>query len=128
MFKHDIIAKAGINERLLDEYLTRELGQKVITIKDHLIVDVGSHNSRAVALLSIFGDPMTMEEVQNHLGTMNMRSARNQYASDPRLIKVSGDQWALASWGTPEFRTIVDWIAEQVDEEAAISAEAGEEP
>lgn len=128
VFKHDIIAKAGINERLLNEYLTRELGQKVIAIKDHLIVDAGSHNSRAVALLSIFGDPMTMKEIQNHLGTMNMRSARNQYASDPRLIKVSGDQWALASWGIPEFRTIVDWIAEQVDEEAAISAEAGEEP
>src|SRR5699024_11864901 len=120
--------KSGISERLLNEYLIRELSQKVITIKDHLIVDAGSHNSRAVALLSIFGEPMTMEEIQSHLGTMNMRSARNQYATDPRLIKVSGDQWALASWGIPEFRTIAEWIAAQVDEEAAISAEAGEEP
>lgn len=128
VFKQEIIAKSGISERLLNEYLIRELSQKVITIKDHLIVDAGSHNSRAVALLSIFGEPMTMEEIQSHLGTMNMRSARNQYATDPRLIKVSGDQWALASWGIPEFRTIAEWIAEQVDEEAAISAEAGEEP
>lgn len=128
VFKQEIIAKSGINERLLNEYLTRELGQKVITIKDHLIVDAGSHNSRAVALLSICGEPMTMDEIQNHLGTMNMRSARNQYASDPRLIKVSGDQWALASWGIPEFRTIVEWIAEQVDEEAAIATESDEEP
>lgn len=112
----------------MDEYLTRELNQKVISIGDHLIVDAGSHNSRAVALLSIIGEPMTMEEIQHHLGTMNMRSARNQYANDPRMIKVSGDQWALAIWGIPEFRTIAEWISAQVDEEAAIARDAGEEP
>jgi DNA polymerase-3 subunit epsilon len=48
-----VLAKSGISERLLNEYLTRELGQKVISIKDYLIIDAGSHKSRTVALLSI---------------------------------------------------------------------------
>ena len=47
----------AFSERLLNEYLTRELGQKVISIKDYLLIDAGSHNSRAVALLSIHGEP-----------------------------------------------------------------------
>ena len=55
--KHNALAKSGISERLLNEYLTRELSQKVISIKDYLIFDAGSHNSRAVALLSIHGEP-----------------------------------------------------------------------
>ena len=55
--KHNALAKSGISERLLNEYLTRELSQKVISIKDYLIFNAGSHNSRAVALLSIHGEP-----------------------------------------------------------------------
>src|SRR5699024_4739126 len=90
--KHNVLAKSGISERLLNEYLTRELSQKVISIKDYLIIDAGSHNSRAVALLSIHGEPMTLEEIQARLGTMNLRSARGQYAADQRLIRVSGDR------------------------------------
>lgn len=106
--KHNVIAKSGVSERLLDEYIVRELGQKVISIKDYLIVDAGSHNSRAVALLSIHGEPMTPEEMQAQLGSMNLRSARGRYATDERLIRISGDQWALRSWGIPEFSSIAD--------------------
>ena len=126
--KHNVIAKSGVSERLLDEYIVRELGQKVISIKDYLIVDAGSHNSRAVALLSIHGEPMTPEEMQAQLGSMNLRSARGRYATDERLIRISGDQWALRSWGIPEFSSIADWISEQVDEEAAMAAQNGVEP
>lgn len=126
--KHDIAEKAGISERLLDEYLNRELGQKVIAINDYLIIDANSHSSRAVALLSIYGEPMTLDEIQSRLETMNQRSARNHYASDQRLMRVSGDQWALRSWGLPEFSSIAGWIGEQVDEEAAVAAQEGREP
>ncbi|WP_301195435.1 hypothetical protein [Corynebacterium stationis] len=71
---------------------------------------------------------MTLEEIQAQLGTMNLRSARGRYAADERLIRVSGDQWALRSWGIPAFSSIADWISEQVDDEAAMAAQNGGEP
>ena len=126
--KKTVAEKVGITENLLNEYLARELNQKVIPIGDELIVDAGSHNSRAVALLSIVDEPLTAEEIQDYLGAVNARSASNQYSNDPRIIKVSGDQWGLADWNLPEFRTIASWITELVDEEAATAAAAGEDP
>src|SRR5690625_8016569 len=47
--KHNVLAKSGFSERLLNEYLTRELGQKVISIRDYLFLDTSYQNPRAEA-------------------------------------------------------------------------------
>jgi len=72
--KHNALAKSGISERLLNEYLTRELGQKVISIKDCLIIDAGAHNSRAVALLSIHGEPqgVSLDYLRSQAGRLRV--------------------------------------------------------
>ena len=65
----------------------------------NLLTKAGSYQDRAVAVLAINGEPMTAEEIMDSLGGGNYRSASNQFAVDPRLIRVSADQWALKEWG-----------------------------
>ena len=58
---------------------------------------------------------MTVDEIFEVLGSGNGRSASNQYAVDPRMIKLSLNKWALAEWGMEEYRTITDWLGRRVD-------------
>lgn len=126
--RNDVRSTLHLSKKVFEEYLARTLDQKVIAIGDKLIVGANSHQDRAVALLSILGKRLTAEEIQEHLGSFNYRSASNQYSTDERMVKVSNDQWALREWGLPEFRTISEWISERVDEEATLAAQTGEPP
>lgn len=93
--RQDIAARAGISEHLLNQYLFQELRQKVTPFEDYFIIDTHSHSARAVAVLSIVDEPLTIEEIQARLGSIHIGRAREQYAADPRLIQVSDNRWAL---------------------------------
>ena len=91
--KHNVLAKSGISERLLNEYLTRDLGQKVISIKDYLIIDAGSHNSRAVALLSIHGEPqgVSLDYLLSRAGRLRVHeNSIRTYATSDGLELIDG--------------------------------------
>ena len=111
----DIAEDLGIDADQVEEFLVREESTNRLIIGDYVAINAGSHHDRAVAVLSIHGEPMTVDEIFEVLGSGNGRSASNQYAIDPRLIKVSLNKWALAEWGMEEYRTITDWLGRRVD-------------
>src|SRR5699024_12207159 len=91
--KHNALAKSGISERLLNEHLTREPGQKVISIKDCLIIDAGAHNSRPVALLPIHGEPqgVSLDSLRSQAARLRVtETSIRAYASSDGLELVAG--------------------------------------
>lgn len=111
----DIADELGISADQVEEFLVREESTSRLIIGDCVAINAGSHQDRAVAVLAIHEKPMTVDEIFEVLGSGNGRSASNQYAVDPRLIKVSLNKWALAEWGMEEYRTITDWLGRRVD-------------
>lgn len=105
----------GTSHELIEEFIVTNDKLRVLILDDKVLTKVGSYQDRAVSVLAISGEPMTAEEIMDSLGGGNFRSASNQFSVDPRLIRVSADQWALRDWGGEEFRNIASWIGERLD-------------
>ncbi|OFR37360.1 exonuclease domain-containing protein [Corynebacterium sp. HMSC077D03] len=95
----------------LEQYIVTNDELKVAVLDNYVLTKVGSYQDRAVSVLAINGEPMTAEAIMDTLGGGSPRSASNQFSIDPRLTKVSADQWALTEWGHEEFKSIASWIS-----------------
>lgn len=116
-----------VTPELIEEFIVTNEKLKVLILDGNLLTKAGSYQDRAVAVLAINGEPMTAEEIMDSLGGGNYRSASNQFAVDPRLIRVSADQWALKEWGGEEFKNISGWIEERLKASSHIySVQGGE--
>ena len=59
---------------------------------------------RLAFALADLGRTATLDELMEHVGEKTTRnSAINALGSDPRVIRSSPNEWALASWGVPEY-------------------------
>lgn len=76
-----------------------------------------SNQDRAVGVLSLAGEPLTLDEILQRIGVETPpRSMANAMATDERIVKVSNGTFALQDWGLAQFSTILDWIGERVDQ------------
>ncbi|QFQ02835.1 DNA polymerase III PolC-type [Corynebacterium urogenitale] len=111
---HEVADALGVPAEVLEGYIVTSDELKVIIVDDKVLTKVSSHQDRAVSVLAINGEPMQAQEIIETTGGGNIRSAQNQFAIDPRLVKISADQWALADWGMEEFKSIASWIGQRV--------------
>ncbi|WKD57007.1 DNA polymerase III PolC-type [Corynebacterium capitovis DSM 44611] len=81
---------------------------------------VRSHQDRAVAVLSVAGEPLTVEEIAAQVEA-NPRSLANQMNEDPRISRVANGTYALTSWGLEPFTTITDWIGRRIDATGSVA-------
>lgn len=107
------VLDAGLDN--LKERLRTFRRNQAQVVGDHVIIQASSHADRAVAVLSITGEPLTIEEIALRLGGGNVRSIMNQMSSDSRLMRTGREKWALRSWGLQEYTTIADWIGRHID-------------
>lgn len=76
----------------------------------------------AALTLSARGEPMSFQELTEIVvNERSERSFRNALFSDPRFIRTSLTDWALAEWDVDEYTNIKDEILEVLDELETIS-------
>ncbi len=99
----------GLDESRHEAWLSRD--GKVRELNGHLVRwDVGALDKLAFALFDL-GRAATIEELINHIGwngsvwTLNYR-----ISNDSRFARANKKEWALASWGMPEYSGIVGTI------------------
>nr|WP_323374284.1 sigma factor-like helix-turn-helix DNA-binding protein [Corynebacterium marambiense] len=110
-----ISQEAGIDEETLTAFTT-DTGLSIgVPVRGKLCTRSGNYGDRAVALLSIAGEPLTADTIFETFGTGNIRSMSNALSADPRIVRVGRDTWALEEWGMEEFQSLAHWIATRVD-------------
>lgn len=81
-----------------------------------VVLRARSHQDRAVGILSLAGEPLTLEEIVRRIGgDAPLRSVGNALSTDDRVVKVGNATWALRDWGLAEFSTIFEWIGGRID-------------
>ncbi|MDC7104024.1 sigma factor-like helix-turn-helix DNA-binding protein [Corynebacterium falsenii] len=110
-----IADRLGVSAEQLEVYIQERLSD-VRIVEDYLIAGARSYPQRVAAYLSIKGAPCTIEEALAFYGEGNPRSASNQLSTDPRLLRASKSEWALAEWGLDTFTTIAGMIGKLIDE------------
>lgn len=124
----DVSLALNTDPHLLTQYIDQGMHPGAEVVGDKVFVEARTHADRAVAALALAGKPLTAEEIAAHTGRNYERSVSNAYASDPRLVRVSSDQWALTEWKLPEFSTISDWIESEVAGEERQAEQEGRKP
>lgn len=111
----DIAAKLRVDEGDFRAWLAEKPGY--IDLPGGAMALARSHQDRAAAVLSVTGEPMTLDEITEVLQMeSNVRSMVNQLAVDSRISRVASSTYALAEWGLEDFSTIAQWIGRRVDE------------
>lgn len=73
---------------------------------------------QAMAVLAVHGSPMTDDDIADALDRdFNRRGLRDRMLQDPRIIRVTKDDFALTSWGLPEYGGIVSSMVTRIEEE-----------
>lgn len=80
-----------------------------VMYKDKILTNTSSCNNHAAAVLSVNGEPTTVLDLLDQVDRKaTRRSLTNSLTQDPRIIRVNKNTWALAEWGIPEYKNIVD--------------------
>lgn len=111
----EVAAELHLAEEILRTWLADKPGY--IDLPDGTMALARNHQDRAAAVLSVSGEPMTIEEIAEALQSdANVRSMANQLAVDDRISRVANSTYALTEWGLEDFSTIAEWIGRRVDE------------
>lgn len=112
----DFADSMGFSKEDAGEWLSQQ--RHIVVLSDNSVaLKARSNQDRAVGVLSIAGEPMTLEEILQQIGVdTSPRSMANAMASDERIVKVSNGTFALQDWGLAQFSTIFDWIGERIDQ------------
>ena len=77
-----------------------------------------SVSDRLVLALADIEKPSTIQRMMEHIGEKSAHTtAINALRSDPRTIRTTRTTWALASWGTPEYRGIARSLQDILEQE-----------
>ncbi|WP_169743463.1 sigma factor-like helix-turn-helix DNA-binding protein [Knoellia sinensis] len=73
---------------------------------------------QAIAVLARVGSPLSDLQIAAKLDReeFNLRGMRDRIFQDPRIIRVTKDDFALASWGLPEYGGIVTSMMARLEE------------
>ena len=97
--------KWGLDTSLHEEWLVRD--GKIRRLSGRLVRWDGSIGDKLVTALADIGRPATIEALLEYAQEERAKtSAANALSIDPRAVRLSGQEWALASWGLPEYSSI----------------------
>ena len=97
--------KWGLDTSLHEEWLIRD--GKIRKLGDRLVRWDGSIGDKLVIALADIGRPATIEALLEYVKEDRAKtSAANALSIDPRAVRIRGKEWALASWGLPEYSSI----------------------
>ena len=95
----------GLDQSLHEEWLMRD--GKVRLLDGRLVRWDGSIGDKLVIALADIGRPATIEALLEHIEEDRARtSAANALSIDPRAVRISRSEWALASWGLSKYSSI----------------------
>ena len=101
----------GLDTSLHGEWLTRDA--KVRWFKGQFVLWGTSTPDRLVFALSDLGRPATVEALMHHLQEdKSIYTVKNALSTDVRMVRVTPNEWALASWDLPTYDTIATSIYE----------------
>ncbi|MFJ4341043.1 sigma factor-like helix-turn-helix DNA-binding protein [Streptomyces sp. NPDC088915] len=85
------------------------------TMDGHMLYWGRSVNDRAVAVLSLRGEPLSMEDIHDRLadGT-TLNSMRNQIWTDARFVRLDRNLYGLRQWGGEEYLGIREMITREI--------------
>ena len=85
-------------------------------LDDQHIVWRGSLNDKAVAVLSLRGEPMSPEDIHEAVGyDANPRSLLTAVQADPRIMRRGKERYGLRIWGGEEYTGILEEIEQAID-------------
>ena len=109
------LTECGLDVALHDRWLTRD--GSVRLFNGQLVLWGTSVSDRLAFALADMGRPATVDEMVTHVGENRSRvSINNALPSDPRLVKVSRSNWALASWDLAEYSGIAESMRKILEE------------
>ena len=104
----------GLEPSLHEGWLTRDGSMRGINGK--LVRWKGSISERLTFALADVGKPATVETLMAHIREERTRnSAVNALSADPRIVRASRTEWALASWGLPVYLGIAQSIRQLLE-------------
>jgi hypothetical protein len=99
---HLELSEWGLGDSLHKAWLLRCPG--ICEFNGRLVKWGSAIPDRLAFALADLGHPATIDDLMEHVAeTRSKNSAINALGGDPRLIRVSPTEWALASWGSPEY-------------------------
>ena len=99
----------GLDMSLHEEWLMRD--GKIHRLNGRLVRWDGSIGDKMVIALADIGRPATAQALLDHIEEGRAKSSvANALSSDSRAIRVSRNEWALESWGFPEYSSISESI------------------
>lgn len=127
--KDGLLSEAPFIELLENELghgkVAFEFGSKnqLFELRSGFIIPARTGLTELAALaLASNGEPMSFEELAEIvISDRSERSFRNALFADPRFIRTSLTDWALAEWDVEEYTNIKDEILEVLDEVETIS-------
>ncbi|MFF4147466.1 hypothetical protein ACFY0A_40645 [Streptomyces sp. NPDC001698] len=110
----DLLAHQGIHEAAAQKWIHAVKGFRVID--GHLLPWGRSISDRAEAVLTLVGNPLSMDDLQARLddGT-TLASLRNQIQSDDRFLRRDRDLYGLRRWGGIEYLGIREMIIREIE-------------
>ena len=110
------LRKWGLDSSLHEDWLTRD--GKILNMNGQLVCWGGSIGDKLVLALADLGRVATVDTLLDHIQANTARSsAFNALALDPRVVRANRTEWALASWGLPEYRSIAMAIHQILESE-----------
>lgn len=104
----------------LEEWLRTADGGRVLD--GRLVRWGGSVLDKAIALLTLTGEPATPEELAERIGEGHSpRSLRNRLFEDDRVVRVDKYRFALREWNLEEYSGIAEEIAQRIRENGGVA-------
>ena len=110
----NLLSKWGMEPSMHEGWLTRN--GSIRGINGKLVRWKGSISERLTFALADVGKPATVETLMAHIREKRTRnSAVNALSADPRIVRASRTEWALASWGLPVYLGIAQSIRQLLE-------------
>lgn len=111
-----LAAELDVEEPLLRDYLEAVSERHRWKVsRTTLLTQISTHGDRAVAILHLRNEPLTVEDIAQYTGGPS-RSLANAIQADPRIRRISRGHYGLAEWGGNEYSGIADWISRRIEE------------
>ncbi len=109
-----LLNRWGLDPPLHEGWLTRD--GSIRGVNGKLVRWKGSISERLTFALADVGKPATVETLMAHIREERTRnSAVNALSADPRIVRASRTEWALASWGLPVYLGIAQSIRQLLE-------------
>jgi hypothetical protein len=108
------IGELGVRTALQPPWIASRKGFRIVG--DVLVRWGQSMADKAVAILEVAGEPLTMEDLYERLGEdKNFRGFKNQVQGEPRIRRRGLRHYGLDAWGGEEYTTIVDEMTQELE-------------